>query len=143
MNENLEALYQSIQRNTDNIFPDELVRLTPEQLEEGLRDERNRFGMFSSMQRHYPAKFGQMKFEDFSNALGYEMANWDDSLRILQEEQARERGIHIMWVSHDLCDPRVFTRQAIRDQVNAYMRTVMREEPLDPSLENIPDNEAY
>lgn len=92
MNENLEALYQSIQRNTDNIFPDELVRLTPEQLEEGLRDERNRFGMFSSMQRHYPAKFGQMKFEDFSNALGYEMANWDDSLRILQEEQARERA---------------------------------------------------
>ena len=48
-----------------------------------------------------------------------------------------------MWVSHDLCDPRVFTRQAIRDQVNNYMRTVMREEPLDPSLENIPDNEAY
>ena len=59
------------------------------------------------------------------------------------EEQARERGIHIMWVSHDLCDPRVFTRQAIRDQVNSYMRTVMREEPLDPALEIIPDNEAY
>ncbi|MGX8693111.1 MAG: 2-hydroxyacyl-CoA dehydratase family protein, partial [Clostridia bacterium] len=59
------------------------------------------------------------------------------------EEQARERGIHIMWVSHDLCDPRVFTRQAIRDQVNQYMRTVMREEPLDPSLEIIPDSEAY
>ena len=48
-----------------------------------------------------------------------------------------------MWVSHDLCDPRVFTRSAIRDQVNKYMRTVMREEPLDPSLENIPDDEAY
>ncbi|MBR7074140.1 MAG: 2-hydroxyacyl-CoA dehydratase, partial [Oscillospiraceae bacterium] len=59
------------------------------------------------------------------------------------EEQGRERGIHVMWVSHDLCDPRVFTRQAIRDQVNNYMRTVMREEPLDPSLEIIPDNEAY
>ena len=59
------------------------------------------------------------------------------------EEQGRERGIHVMWVSHDLCDPRVFTRQAIRDQVNKYMRTVFREEPLDPSLEIIPDNEAY
>ena len=59
------------------------------------------------------------------------------------EEQGRARGIHVMWVTHDLCDPRVFTRQAIRDQVNNYMRTVMREEPLDPSLENIPDNEAY
>ena len=59
------------------------------------------------------------------------------------EDQARERGIHIMWVSHDLCDPRVFTRNAIRDQVSNYMRTVMREEPLDPSLEHIPDDEAY
>ena len=59
------------------------------------------------------------------------------------EEQAREKGIHIMWVSHDLCDPRVYTRQAIRDQVNSYMRTVMREESLDPSLENLPDNEAW
>ena len=48
-----------------------------------------------------------------------------------------------MWVSHDLCDPRVFTRNAIRDQVSNYMRTVMREEPLDPSLEHIPDDEAY
>ena len=56
---------------------------------------------------------------------------------------ARERGIRLMWVSHDLCDPRVFTRSAIRDQVSAYMRTVLREEPLDPSLEHIPDDEAY
>ena len=32
---------------------------------------------------------------------------------------------------------------AIGGQVNAYMRTVMREEPLDPSLENLPDDEAY
>ena len=37
----------------------------------------------------------------------------------------------------------MFTRNAIRDQVSNYMRTVMREEPLDPSLEHIPDDEAY
>ena len=37
----------------------------------------------------------------------------------------------------------MFTRNAIRDQVNNYMRTVMREEPLDPSIEIVPDNEAY
>lgn len=59
------------------------------------------------------------------------------------EEQARERGIHLVWVSHDLVDPRVYSRQAIRDQFNQYMRTVMREEPLDPTIESIPDNEAW
>lgn len=59
------------------------------------------------------------------------------------EEQARERGIHLVWVCHDLCDPRVFSRQAIRDQFNEYMRTVMREEPLDPSIEVLPDENAW
>ena len=59
------------------------------------------------------------------------------------EEQARARGIHLVWVSHDLCDPRVYTRQAIRNQLNAYMRTVMREEPLDPSIEVLPDDNAW
>ena len=56
------------------------------------------------------------------------------------EEQARERGINLVWVSHDLCDPRVYTRNAIRSQFSDYMRTVMREEPLDPSLEILPDD---
>lgn len=59
------------------------------------------------------------------------------------EEQARERGIHLVWVSHDLCDPRVYTRRAIREQFNQYMRTVMQEEPLDPSLENLNDDNAW
>ena len=59
------------------------------------------------------------------------------------EEQARERGIHLVWVCHDLCDPRVYTRQAIRDQFSQYMRTVMREEPLDPSIEILPDENAW
>ena len=59
------------------------------------------------------------------------------------EEQARERGIHLVWVSHDLCDPRVFTRNQIREQFSQYMRTVMREEPLDPSLEYLTDDEAW
>ena len=59
------------------------------------------------------------------------------------EDQARERGIHIVWISHDLCDPRVFTRQQIRDQFSTYMRTVMREEPLDPTIEFLPDENAW
>ena len=59
------------------------------------------------------------------------------------EEQARAKGIHLVWVCHDLCDPRVYTRQAIRDQFSQYMRTVMREEPLDPAIEFLPDENAW
>ena len=34
-------------------------------------------------------------------------------------------------------------KQGIRDQVNQYMRTVFREEPLDPSLEILPDGNSW
>lgn len=59
------------------------------------------------------------------------------------EEKAREKGIHLIWVNHDLFDPRVVSRQAIRDQVNRYMRTVFREEPIDPSLEILTDEHSW
>ena len=59
------------------------------------------------------------------------------------EEKAREKGIHLIWVTHDLFDPRVVSRQAIRDQINRYMRTVFREEPLDPTLEVLPDEHSW
>ncbi len=59
------------------------------------------------------------------------------------EEQARERGIKLVWISHDLCDPRICSRQGVRDQFNRFMRTVMREEPLDPTMEELPDNDAW
>lgn len=59
------------------------------------------------------------------------------------EEQARQRGIHLVWVYHDLADPRVYTRSAIRNQFSDYMHTVMREEPLDPSIEFPPDDNAW
>ena len=59
------------------------------------------------------------------------------------EEKARKLGIHLIWVSHDLCDPRNMTKQGIRDQVNRYMRTVLRETPLDPSLEILPDEKSW
>ena len=51
----------------------------------------------------------------------------------LFEDQARERGIHLIWVQHDLMDPRTVSRKAMRDAVNKYMSTVFREEPLDPT----------
>lgn len=59
------------------------------------------------------------------------------------EEQARAHGIHLVWVTHDLFDPRIVSRQGVREQVNTYMRTVMREEPLDPTLEVLPDDESW
>ena len=59
------------------------------------------------------------------------------------EEKARQLGIHLVWVSHDLFDPRIINRQGIRDQINRYMRSVMREEPIDPTLEVIHDENSW
>ena len=59
------------------------------------------------------------------------------------EEKAREHGIHLIWVQHDLFDPRIISRQGVRDQVNRYMRTVFKEEPLDPSLEILDDANSW
>lgn len=59
------------------------------------------------------------------------------------EEKAREKGIHLVWVTHDLFDPRIVSRQGVRDQINRYMRTVFKEEPLDPSLEILSDEHSW
>lgn len=59
------------------------------------------------------------------------------------EEQARERGIHLVWVTHALMDPRLVSRKDMRTEVNRYMRSVLREEPLDPSIEDFEDDNAY
>ena len=61
----------------------------------------------------------------------------------IYEEEAAKRGIHVIWVPHALLDPRKANRQNMRDQVNRYMRTVLGEEPLDPSLEYIEDDNAW
>ena len=47
--------------------------------------------------------------------------------------------LFLIWVNHDLMDMRVVPKQSLRDDVNRYMRSVLREEPLDPSLEIIDD----
>ena len=52
----------------------------------------------------------------------------------LFEDQARERGIHLIWVPHDVMDPRTVSRREMREAFNQYMITVLREEPLDPTL---------
>lgn len=61
------------------------------------------------------------------------------TLQGLFDEQARERGIRLIWIEHDSMDPRTVSRKEMRAKVNEYMRTVMREEPLDPSLVDIDD----
>jgi len=66
-----------------------------------------------------------------------------DGMHGLFEERARENGIKLVWVNHDLMDPRVVPKQNIRDDVNRYMRSVLREEPIDPSLEILDDVESW
>ncbi|MEG1460447.1 MAG: 2-hydroxyacyl-CoA dehydratase family protein [Oscillospiraceae bacterium] len=61
------------------------------------------------------------------------------ALHGLYEDQARERGIHLIWVPHDLMDPRTVSRKAMRDAFNNYMINVFRATPLDPSLVDYED----
>ena len=61
----------------------------------------------------------------------------------IYEEEAAKRGIHVIWIPHALLDPRKADRQSMRDDVNRYMRTVLGEEPFDPSLETIADQNAW
>ena len=55
------------------------------------------------------------------------------------DDQGRERGYDLVWVEHDLMDPRTVSRRTMRDKVSEYMRTVMRAEPVDPSLVEFDD----
>jgi len=61
----------------------------------------------------------------------------------LFDEEARARGIHMIWVEHDLMDPRTVSRRSMRSKVNNYMTAVMREEPLDPSLLEFEDDATW
>ena len=65
------------------------------------------------------------------------------TLNGLFEDQAREHGVRLIWIEHDLMDPRTVSRKDMRSKVNEYMRTVMREEPLDPSLVDFEDDASW
>lgn len=64
-------------------------------------------------------------------------------LQGLFDEQARARGIHFVWIEHDLMDPRTVSRRDMRAKVNNFMMNVMREEPVDPSLVDIEDDKTW
>ena len=61
----------------------------------------------------------------------------------LYEEQARERGIHMIWIPHDLMDARTVSRREMREAFNKYMINVFREKPLDPTLVDYEDTLAW
>ena len=65
------------------------------------------------------------------------------TLQGILDEQAREKGYHMIWIEHDLMDPRTVSRKSMRDKVNEYMRTVMRAEPVDPSLIDFDDDKTW
>lgn len=65
------------------------------------------------------------------------------TLQGILDEQARERNIHMIWVEHDLMDPRTVSRRTMRDKVSNYMRTVMQAEPIDPSLVDFEDDVTW
>ena len=55
------------------------------------------------------------------------------------DDESRKRGIDLIWVEHDLMDPRTVSRRTMRDKVSEFMRTVYRAEPVDPSLVEFSD----
>lgn len=61
----------------------------------------------------------------------------------LFEEEARKRGIHFIWVNHNLMKPEDASRREMRAEINRYMRTVLREEPVDITLEDIDDSLSW
>lgn len=64
-------------------------------------------------------------------------------LQGLFDEQARERGVKLIWIEHDLMDPRTVSRRSMRDKVNSYMINVMRAEPVDASLMDYDDADTW
>ncbi len=55
------------------------------------------------------------------------------------DEQGRARGYDLIWIEHDLMDPRTVSRRTMRDKVSNYMRTVKNAEPVDASLVEFAD----
>ena len=66
-----------------------------------------------------------------------------NGVHALLEEQARELGFHFIFIEHDLEDCRTVPRQDMRKCVNNYMSVVLNEQPLDPTLVEFDDSEAY
>ena len=65
------------------------------------------------------------------------------TLQGILDDQCRDKGYHMIWIEHDLMDPRTVSRKSMRCKVNEYMRTVMKAEPVDPSLLDFDDDVTW
>ena len=61
----------------------------------------------------------------------------------LIEEHGIELGFKFLYIHEDMYDHRTVSRQEIRNQINEYMSVVLQEEPLDPTILEFDDSEAY
>lgn len=59
------------------------------------------------------------------------------------KDWSRENDMPVCNVDYNFFDPRVVSRQGIRDQINRFMQDVMHAEPLDPSLLNFDDSKDW
>ena len=66
-----------------------------------------------------------------------------NGVHAMMEEQARERGMKFCFIEHDLEDCRTISRRDMRSQINKYMSVVLGEQPLDATLVDFDDSEAW
>ncbi len=65
------------------------------------------------------------------------------TLQGLLDEQARQKDYKMVWIEHDLMDPRTVSRRAMRDKINEFMYTVMGATPIDESLVDFEDDATW
>ena len=72
-----------------------------------------------------------------------------DFLNMMEKELVKEmleiqvQEIHLVFLPHDLEDCRTIPRKEIRKAINDYMSIVLNEEPLDATLVDFDDAEAW
>ena len=88
---------------------------------------------------------------DYAKSFNCDMVLFNDNIackgmlgvHAVMEEQARDLGYHFIFIEHDLEDCRTVSRQDMRNCINNYMSVVLNEEPLDPTIVEFDDSEAY
>ena len=66
-----------------------------------------------------------------------------NGVHALLEEQAKDYGLYWVWLEHDLEDSRTISRQDMRKCLNSFCSVILGEQPLDPTLVEFDDSEAY
>ena len=107
----------------------------------------------SVMRRHLTGGYEHLlEFWEKAEEMNCDMVMMNDDITckgalglsgVIAESEKGHPNIHVMWISNDMFDHRTISRQDMRDQVNEYMTTVMREEPLDESLLVFDDYEGW